>query len=290
MMKCVVKFVIALLCLCSLIGSAVAYEATMTKVEDGVWYEKNTQMFVYSADENELVRMSVADGMITTKMVSVSADAPAKLRIYRDGELVSSEFYRQLGDPGEYIVMYQNGSEDKRIAAFSVIPAVTNDAVSYRMPEGFEIIQATLDNQPTDYESDYIRFSGEGDYRVVYRCIRTGMNYSLNFTTDFTGPVLKLEAVTDGIAQGPVDISDAREAYSVQIIKDGKAIEYIDTLTASGDYLISLKDSSGNVTSYEFTILIYFNSTPWIMLGGAIVLIVGLIVYLISSRKKLTVR
>ena len=289
-MKCVAKIVITLLCLCSLLGSAFASESTLTWVEDGVWYEKNTQMFVYSADENELVRSSVADGMITTKMVSVNAHSSAKLRIYRDGELLDEELYRQLGDPGEYVVMYHNGSEEKRILSFAVIPAVTNSAVSYRMPEGFEIVQATLDNVPTVFEADYICFSEEGDYRVLYRCIRTGMNYSLNFTTDFTGPVLKLENVSDGMAQGPVDISDAREAYSVQIFKDGEPIEYTDTLSASGDYLICLEDSSGNATSYEFTILIYFNSTAWVMLGGAALLLAGLIVYMVLSRKKLTVR
>ena len=86
-MKRVMNILLALVFLLTLTGVAFAADASLIWVEDGVWYEKNTQMFVYSADDNELLRTSVVDGMITTKMVSVTADVPAKLRIYRNGEL-----------------------------------------------------------------------------------------------------------------------------------------------------------------------------------------------------------
>jgi len=282
-----------LLCLCTLLGSVFAAGANaLTWVEDGVWYEKSTQLFVYRTDMNgaELVRASVCDGMITTKTVSISADVVAKLRVYHDGTLLASDSYRQIKDTGEYVVMYEDGGAEKRILAFTIIPTVTNAVISYTVPDGFKILQVTLNNQQISFDSDRIDFTEEGDYRVLYHCIRTGMNYSLNFTTDFTGPKLKLANVSDGTAQGPVDISDAKDAYSVQILKDGKEIPFNEILTSNGEYLIRLTDDSGNVTTYQFTILIYFSAIGYLALALLILAFAGVIAYVIIARKKLKVR
>lgn len=292
-MKRLIRILSMLLCLHAMISSAFAAGVnTLTWVEDGVWYEKSTQMFVYRTDVNgsELVRASVCDGMVTTKMVSINADVSAKLMVYHDGALLSSDSYRQIKDAGEYVVMYEDSGVEKRILAFTIIPTVTNAVISYTVPDGFKILQVTLNNQQISFDSNRIDFTEEGDYRVLYHCIRTGMNYSLNFTTDFTGPRLKLANVSDGTAQGPVDISDAKDAYSVQILKDGKEIPFIETLTANGEYLIRLSDDSGNVTTYQFTILIYFSAIGYLALALLVLALAGAIAYVIIARKKLKVR
>ena len=48
-------------------------------------------------------------------------------------------------------------------------------------------------------EMGIIKFSEEGNYDIHYRCIKTNVSYQLQLVTDFTGPVLSLDEVTDGM-------------------------------------------------------------------------------------------
>ena len=99
-----------------------------------------------------------------------------------------------------------------------------------------------------------------------------------------------LENVKDGKAQGPVDISEAKNAAYIAIYHDGKKISRKDVLTESGEYYIELADEAGNKTTYTFTILIYFDGNSWLffllMIGSCVLVLI----YLVRARKRLRVR
>ena len=126
--------------------------------------------------------------------------------------------------------------------------------------------------------------------KIQYQCVKTNVPYQLQVQTDFTGPELSLEEVVDGMARGPVDISEAREAAVVNIYHDGEMITRKDVLTQSGEYYIELADEAGNKSTYSFTILIYFDGNSWLFFLLVLGACVGVIIYLMHSRKHLRVR
>ena len=140
------------------------------------------------------------------------------------------------------------------------------------------------------FEKNYIKLTDEGAYNIRYRCLKTNTAYQLQLQTDFTGPTLTLEDVQEGKARGPVDISGAREAAYVSIYHDGDRISYSDVLTESGEYYIELADEAGNKTTYSFTILIYFDGNSWLFFLLVLFSCVGVVIYLMHSRKNLRVR
>ena len=104
----------------------------------------------------------------------------------------------------------------------------------------------------------------DGSYQVQYECPKSGMSYTLQTIVDHTPPKLALENVVNGLAKGPVDISDLEEDCKIAITLNGGSMSYREELTLSGDYVIVLQDEAGNLTDYTFTILPYFDTSSWI--------------------------
>ena len=236
------------------------------------------------------IRSNVADGMITEQAVSIQPDTGVVIEVYLNGECLDSISGGSFTAPGEYVVMYAGGSVSQRIFSFTIVPELCNYVNAYALPAGFEIVEATLDDVPVTFDKSYMKLADEGVYDIQYHCLKTDESYQLRLRTDFTGPVLSLEGVENGIAQGPVDISDAKEAAVVNIYHDGELISRKDVLTESGEYYIELADEAGNKTTYSFTILIYFDSNSWLFFVMILLACVGIIIYLTHSRKHLRVR
>jgi hypothetical protein len=67
-------------------------------------------------------------------------------------------------------------------------------------------------------------------------------------------------------------------------------MSYREELTLSGDYKIILQDEAGNLTDYEFSILVYFDLSSWIFFAMVMLAVVGTGVYLYLERKRMRVR
>jgi hypothetical protein len=251
---------------------------------------EKTFLYFVNGSASQAVRSSVADGMITGQPVSVKADAGVALEAYLNGQRLDSLSGGAFQAPGEYVIMYVGGAVPERLFSFTIVPKLCNGVASYSLPRGFEILEATLNEEPVTFDKGYIKFAEEGEYNIRYRCIKTNVSYQLLLKADFTGPVLTLANVKDGKVQGPVDISDARNAAHVTIYHDGERIGRKDVLTESGEYYIELADEAGNKTTYSFTILIYFDGNSWLFFLLIISACVGIIIYLVHSRKHLRVR
>lgn len=256
------------------------------------YYDSVEKTFLYyvNATAAQAVRSNAADGMITEQAVFVRADAGVAVEVYRNGELLQSLPGGTCQTPGEYVVMYVGGTIPERLFAFTIVPKLCNSVTGYALPAGFEMTEASLNDEPVAFEKNYIKLTEEGKYNIHYRCIKTNVSYQLMVQTDFTGPVLSLENVINGKAQGPVDISDAKNASYVAIYHDGEIIGRREVLTESGEYYIELADEAGNKTTYSFTILIYFDGNSWIFFLLILCSCVGIVIYLVHSRKHLRVR
>ena len=261
-------------------------------IADNTYYDTVEKSFLYyvNASASQVVRSNVADGMITEQRVSISSDAGVALEVYLNGERLQSISGGTFQTSGEYVVMYVGGTVPERLFSFTIVPKLCNSVTGYILPNGFEFTEATLNGEPISFEKNYIKFSEEGNYDIHYRCIKTNVSYQLLLTTDFTGPVLSLENVKEGKAQGPVDISEAKNAAHLTIYHNGEQITRKDVLTESGEYHIELADEAGNKTTYTFTILIYFDGNSWLFFLLIFGSCVSIVIYLVHSRKHLRVR
>ena len=279
--------------MCAVAMPVFAAQADMPlHIAGNTYYDSKENSFLYyvNATASQAVRSNVADGMITEQAVSVKADTGVTLEVYLNGERLQSISGGTVQTPGEYVVMYVGGTVSERLFSFTIVPKLCNSVTSYALPAGFEFTEATLNEEPISFEKNYIKLTQEGEYNIHYRCMKTNVPYQLLLKTDFAGPVLSLENVKDGKAQGPVDISEAKNAAHITIYHDGEKIGKKDVLTESGEYFIELADEAGNKTTYSFTILIYFDGNSWLFFLLIISSCVGIIIYLVHSRKHLRVR
>ena len=288
---CLLFAALVLICVAAVPVAAAKDNATV-HIAGNTYYDPVEKAFLYYADSASMqaIRSNVADGMITEKAVAVRADAGIAMEVYLNGERLESISEGTFQTPGEYVVMYMGGAISERVFSFTIVPEACNYVNGYAMPQGFEITEAFLNDVAVAFEKDYIPFAAEGEYTVNYQCLKTEESYQLVLQTDFTGPVLALKEVTNGTAQGPVDISDAKEAAVVNILHNGEPISKKDVLTESGEYYIELADAAGNKTSYSFTILIYFDGNSWLFFLLVLCSCIGVIIYLMHSRKHLRVR
>ena len=292
-MKKIILLFVLLTFMCAVAMPVFAAQADMPlHIAGNTYYDSIEKAFLYylNATTSQAVRSNVADGMITEQAVSVKADAGVTLEVYLNGERLQSISGETFQTPGEYVVMYVNGSVPERLFSFTIVPKVCNSVTSYALPAGFEFTEASLNKESIAFEKNYIKLTQEGEYNIHYRCMKTNVPYQLLLKTDFTGPVLSLENVKEGKARGPVDISEAKNAAHITIYHDGEKIGRKDVLTESGEYYIELADEAGNKTTYSFTILIYFDGNSWLFFLLIIGSCVGIIIYLVHSRKHLRVR
>lgn len=286
---CFLTLAVLLLC-CGTLPAMAAQD--QVPVGGNTYFDAGEGKFFYYADPagTIVVWSNVADGMITTQTVTVRSEGRSALQIYLDGQKLEDNTQTVFQTPGEYVVMYVGGVVEQRVLSFTVVSGCTNKVAGYTMPTGFEITGVTLDGQPVAYEKNHVKLSAEGAYDIHYRCRKTAVEYRLSIQTDYTGPTLALAGVTDGVARGPVDISDARNAEKVTIYRDGEKISRTDVLKHSGEYHIELEDAAGNRTSYTFTILIYFDGSSWLFVAIVLLAAAAVMIYLIHAKKHLRVR
>ena len=292
-MKRLFLLFLTLILIGTLSTSVFAVQTDMPKhIAGNTYYDATQNSFLYyvNGSASLAVRSSVADGMITEQPVSVKKDSGVVLEVYRNGERLDGIPADGFRTSGEYVVMYAGGSVPERLFSFTIVPKLCNSVNSYALPAGFEMVEASLNDASVSFEKNYIKLTEDGKYNIRYRCIQTDVSYQLLIETDFTGPILSLKEVKNGMARGPVDISDAKGAARVTIYHDGEKISRKDVLTESGEYVIELADEAGNQSSYSFTILIYFDGNSWLFFFLILGSCVGVVIYLMRSRKHLRVR
>lgn len=268
-------------------------EDGLISISAGVYYDSVKRTFAHDISEvlPAMLYCTVPDGTVTDEMVSITVPGGCSAQLYRNGVQLDSPNFSAISKPGSYVLCISGSTADSiQPLRFTIVDEVTGLIDSYRMPDGFLISAVTLNGDPVPYSAAEADLSREGNYSVQYRCEAADLNWRLDVTTDHTPPQLRLEAVTDGYAKGPVDISDVEEGASVFVELDGKSIAYEKTLTRSGAYRIVLTDKAGNTTEYRFTILVYFNVSSYIFIAVLVIFIIALLVYLRVSSKRLRVR
>jgi len=267
-----------------------------TALSDTMYFDWSTHDYVYPVDNSLLeVHANVADGMIVTTPVYVSADDPS-VSVYRDGTEIKSEL-SNLREPGDYTVSVNGGGGSLRLLDFSIVGSATNSIHSFSAPDSFYIVSATRDDQSV-YQGRYeLDMEEEGVYSIEYICGPTDRVYDLEIVIDRTPPELTLQAKLDskGRARSAVSFSGLEDSDDIVLFKDGVRVQPrimadgSGQILDSGNYVMRVYDAAGNMREYQFTIMVYFNTGTWVFLLSVLAVIGAVIAYVVIKRKRLRI-
>lgn len=257
-------------------------------VVGGGEYDVRLHRYFYPVGSAE-VGMTLPNGGVTTQKVALSVPDGLPVQISRSGNPVTvTDNNYEFTEVGAYVVTF--GADNDEELVFTVVGEVTGMLYDYTLPAGFTLTSLTVNAQEMPVNTNLIDMSEEGRYSISYRCVNTGVTHDLNVTVDHTPPTLALEAVKDGFASGPVDISDLEKGAAISIFLNGDSLKYAQTLTQSGTYRIIIADKAGNKTTYNFVIRVYNNASSYVFFVILIGMAAALTAYIVLSRRKLRVR
>lgn len=270
-------------------------EKPSLKITDECYYDTNSKMFRFSVPENpEYIYSNVADGMITTSVVTLKVDSGVAAKLYRNGDLVEKTDLMNITTIGDYSVVVSSGADvDYQLFTFSIASKTTGLYSVYKMPEGFELTGVTCSSevQPI-WNKNAVELTEDGDYSISYKCKATGIEYGLKVNIDHTPPTVELKGVKDGVAKKAVQVSGISKGDKLYITLDGNEtnLTYENELKMPGTYVLKVTDPAGNTVTENFRIRMYLNAQAvWFT-----AIIVGLIIaagtYMYVVRKKLRVR
>jgi len=266
-------------------GSGLVYITT------NVYYDMREEMFSYELkDMGASILCSAMDGMVTADPVSIILPDGVDAELYCDGVLVEEADFEMITEPGSYTLNRIVSGNRTRVMAFNIVGELVSSLMNYRLPTGFSVDSVKLDNVEVASDSNLVDLYEEGDYAIKYTCMMTNVDYALYIKVDHTPPVLELAAVKNGVASGPVDISDLEPGASIRIELDGTRIAPSDVLKQSGYYNLHVYDEAGNVTDYSFRIKVYFNTNSYVFMILFVAVVVAIIVFMRKSRKNMRVR
>ena len=282
--------------------SGTSRDSVSVPIATGVYYDRVEHAYVHDLGlaSGEGIMSNVMDGMIVNETVKIEVPQGVEIRLNREGAVVEDVILDEIREPGRYVLEARVQSEQyTRVMSFTIVGSTTGLISSYPMPSGFVIKKVEMSVQDENglwveaqpkWDRGTVTMREDGSYRVQYECARNGLSYTLQTVIDHTPPTLALENVVNGLAKGPVDISDLEEGCRIGITLNGGSMSYREELTLSGDYEIILQDEAGNHTNYTFSILAYFDINSWIFFALVVTVLAGTGVYLYMERKRMRVR
>lgn len=253
-------------------------------------YDITDKMYIYSTGSTSStdVACSVYNGMIVTDPVVIRPSKSAKIEVYRGSQLVDPSEYENLSEPGSYVVndLYQS----QELLSFTIVPYVTSAISSYSVPMAFYISSAKCNDEDINVVGNTVQFDKDGIYHIEYVGKLNNVGYTLDVNVDITYPELEIIGVDeDGVARGPVSFGPLEAGSTLSVTVDGQEVQTLSgQYSTAGQYVVKYTDSAGNVSSYYFRMVLFFNLSAGLfitLLGVIIVLAVGFVIYTHKNRK-----
>ncbi len=261
------------------------------RIGDGVSFNSFSRRFIYKAGKARIL-CSVADGMVVTEGVVLSKDGECNLAVYKDGEPME-EIPSEITEEGTYVVVTWTNSTETQLLTFRIVNDITGKLTRYVLPTGFTVKSVTVDGTPVAHGAGTVEMMQEGNYVINYVCAATGAEYKLELEVDHTPPDILFIGLDDNDeARGPVTIAGMKEGDRISIVFEDEVVgmdeEY--KVSETGDYHVVVTDIAGNTIEKDFRILLYLNFNAVLFILAVILLIQGIAIALIVTRKKLRVR
>ena len=262
------------------------------RLSDGVYYDFDRRAYAYPVENGMYeVYASVANGMIVTGSVSISANDAVALSAYRDGEALERAELGEISEVGNYVISAKSGESEENLFSFRIIGPETNLSGGYSMPMGFYILDAEFEGNETFYERSNIGMQEEGFYHIEYICPANELRYTLETTIDRTPPQITLEGRRDeeGRFHSAVDVTGLQPGDTVSMAYNDTQTRFPADghLDESGIYTLWVTDSAGNTTMEQFAIMVYFDLNSLIFFALICVSLAGVLGYMLYKRKRL---
>ena len=274
--------------------SSSASSATRVRISETMYYDRESGSFAYPTGSGITeVRANVADGMIVTEPVSIKADEGVELTLSRNGTVVEEPDLSSVTATGSYVVAARDVDAAVTLFGFTIVGATTNLPGGYVMPEGFYILDATLNGEDAYFERNFIGMEDEGLYEIEYVCPDTSLHYHLTTTIDRTPPKLTLDGKLDknGRYHSAVQIGGLEDVTAAALTRDGMAVKFPSDgeLSEAGMYQLQVFDAAGNAAAEQFTILVYLDLNSLLFFAMVCLSLAGVLGYILYKRKKLKI-
>ncbi|MCD8082513.1 MAG: hypothetical protein LUE86_03025 [Clostridiales bacterium] len=242
-------------------------------------------------------------GMITTGPVEFNLSSGVECLVMKgpdQGQVPESFLFTETGVYHLRFFCYQaadTGSEDYNLYEsnyyFTIIGDTDGSLGAIMAPEGFVITVARRDGkaQEITHENCFFLF-GDGRYEIQYADQATGtIRLETVFNRDTTAPFLTFsQELEDGTAKPPLDFYPSEQNCQIWMNYEGEASETTrQTLTAPGNYELTVSDAVGNRRTYRVRVRQVFQLLDIRMVGAGLIVLAGVLVRLWYLRRHMEV-
>lgn len=222
----------------------------------------------YTLPNGSFFLSTAAQGMISSEPVDMALPAGSVAVASHDDQLNVLPEAWHFSEEGSYhikILSFQSsadGQADYNVYEvnfyFTIAGREENCLGAVPAPEGFAITQAWLDGRPIPVESDRCLFLGrDGRYEITYEDRDTGqIRLETVLCKDTTAPFLTFSQDPGGQELlPPLEFYPSEPGCRVRLSYNGsKGYMVGNSLTAAGNYELSVEDGAGNARSYRLRI------------------------------------
>lgn len=243
-------------------------------------YAGNTVTVSFTIDLTVDYTLSVPNGAVTTKPVTLDTDEPLTVITKKDGVVIDTP--TRFTDSGVYELTLTDALGNSVSCVFIILSS-RMQTVKQQLPVGTHIVSVTKDGASFAVnDSDCLSFDQSGVYVVTLDC--GGVPFELTLSTDCTPPVVTITKNGNAVKIAAVN----KENVTIKLTKDGGEINCTvgKTLTENGHYVLTVTDELGNVAVYEFDIPYRLNTWAIIAICVGAVLLLVVVILVIRARRK----
>ncbi len=267
------------------------------KTEDTVWaeqkepgiprvqeYDRSSNQYLVTLENGSQLVSNIPEGYAGPMSVQITVaeeDAESVRAFCNDQEM---EYVRgnSFMEPGQYRVEMGD-------CAFSfTIASAVGQMEYYPAPAGMRFVSCSLDGEEAELASDrYVSMKQDGVYQMMM-VGEAGEELEVSLTKDTVAPqfTISKKGGTASIQYISEDIFD------ITLLKDGEKVENFAgyQVAEPGQYVLTVTDHAGNSTSYEFALSYQINTYGIAAVILLILLIAGGAVFVMHTKKNVTVR
>ena len=256
--------------------------------DEGAYYIRlsdltgNTSSVSFNIDRSVKYTSSVINGQVTSSAVEIKIDEAGGIVTVNGEQQTASSI--KLSAAGDYSVTLTDVTGNAVSLVFIIIER-EYQIFDYEFEIGTSLVSATKDGQSVQaaIEGGKLSLTESGSYELAL-CAPGGQAYVLAVVVDNIPPEAELTLGENG----SVTLSSiSKDNVTIVATKDGAPLscKVGQTFTENGEYVITVTDSLGNVSTITFEIPYRLSTISIVIIAVGAVAVVGVIVLIVAKRK-----
>lgn len=238
----------------------------------------NSASVTFTIDKSVSVKPSISlfENQVLTESLSFTFGEPVTATLIKNGERM--QYARgTISDEGVYVLEVTDDVGNVSRYSWTLLKRRARE-YSFTFDDTLYAVSVTRDGAfAAVVQGDKINLTEQGNYELLFEGIDG--TFTLMLTVDNTVPTVTITQEKNSVLIGGIQ----KEGVTYKLYKDGKEVEFRQTITAVGDYRLVVEDEIGNMSEYDFS-LHYLNAAAIALIVIAVVLVVGFIGVLVALR------